>query len=205
MRVKDDRRTPAMGLLRHNPLVRKCALFALLICGVILALNIKGAAKVPPIDVSMTCSILDTNQCLVTITMVNNSRRDLVLEPEDLPWQIFTGNRMILAAVARGPMGIEPIGRRIWMITDPPVSFPTTLKRGEKKSMLVSLSTYYDDLLEVLRERDVTVFWEYRPPTLDGIEPAPICGSLHLRYPAREAQSVEKGVRMEPKRAFRRS
>ena len=140
--------------------------------------DFKKSPAGPPIGVSMTVATLSTNDCVVTVTLVNKGATTLEFDENDLPWHI-AGDAVTLALVEEDGLLKDPIPR-IPAILDSVVAFPLVLKPGEVRSQEVHLDRYYSTLPSALLRHDVTMLWVYRPHAKRGYQFEPIAGALRL-------------------------
>lgn len=148
-------------------------------CGWLLLHMRKPQTCRQPIVVSMKLSRLDTNECVVTMTIVNNEKTNLTFDEDDLPWHVV-GESVILALVEEDHSLRNPLGRTLPVMGNPRVTLPAILGAGEVKSNDVHLDAYYGDLITALLHHDVTVVWVYRPRPKTAKQYEPVVGYLRI-------------------------
>jgi hypothetical protein len=126
----------------------------------------------------MTIAKLDSNECILQVSISNTGNTSLEFDENDLPWHI-TSDALTVALVEEDGLLKKPLSRTP-LILDPAVALPLILKPGETKSKDVRLDPYYSELLSALLRHGVTFLWAYRPHPKGPFQFQPITGTLTL-------------------------
>ena len=144
----------------ENKLIICIAFGAVLLACVFWVFVRRPHAYKEPLTVSMKLFIVNSNGCIISVSVTNNEAHKLEFDGIDLPWN-FTGENIIVKLIEEDNLSKKPL-TKIYVVGDVFVGFPIVFKPGEGKSENVSLNDYLT-LPAVLLKHDVTLLWSYSP------------------------------------------
>jgi hypothetical protein len=127
------------------------------------------------VDLTVSLHKVWDEECIIDLEFTNTSRITLELSTHSLPW--CGEYSMVLVATDTLPIG-NPVPR-LPIIDDPWIAF-TNIKPGESLQGEIRLADRIPDLVEVLKRRDMILFWAYQPTTVNQIRGKWVGGWLLL-------------------------
>ncbi len=103
--------------------------------------------------------------CIIDLELTNTSRATLELFTHSLPWRGYYS--VVLVATGNFPAE-NPLSHPL-ITDDPPAALTafTTIKLGESLKGEIRLASRIPDLVKLLKNRDMILFWAYQPTTVN--------------------------------------
>jgi hypothetical protein len=99
-------------------------------------------------------------QCIINLKLSNTSGSNLELFTDSLPW---VGLYSMVLVVANSSPVLDPVPHPFFLVNA--IWGFTTINPGESLEGEIRLAWRFPDLVEMLKTRDMILFWAYQPTT----------------------------------------
>ncbi len=141
-----------------------------------MALSVANAAgQDGSLDVQAKPAVLSPSRIALEFTLRNSGTVPLDFFASDLPWGIQHSFMLV-------PVTNDPEARRIAeaLYVDDPRQGQVTIRPGDQLSGIVDLSRRFPSLAELLKTREVIVFWSFQPTQVNGTQMHRTSGTVVL-------------------------